>query len=175
MALEIQVAGREKIPVFENLFQLYIHDFSEQWQGTSRAELGEDGRFERYPYLESYWSEVGRVPLLFRVDGHVAGFALVNRHSHSGATVDCNMAEFFVARKHRRAGIGRRAAAMIFDRLPGIWEVAVARKNVSALAFWRRTIFAHRSVRAIEEIDRNDFSWNGPIFRFSVAAPLASS
>jgi predicted acetyltransferase len=169
MNLQIEVATRDQMPVFENLFQLYIHDFSEQWQGTNRAELGDDGKFEPYPHLRSYWSEAGRVPLLFRVAGRIAGFALINRVSHSGAPVDSNMAEFFVVRKHRRAGLGRRAASTLFERSPGIWEVAVARANVGALAFWRRTIFAHASVRAIEEIDRNDVTWNGPIFRFSVS------
>jgi predicted acetyltransferase len=80
------------------------------------------------------------------------------------------MGEFFVVRKHRRAGVGQRAASVIFSRWPGIWEVAVARSNVQALPFWRRTIFTHPRVRAIEEIDRNDGVWNGPIFRFSVGA-----
>jgi predicted acetyltransferase len=169
MSLEIAVAKAEEMSVIDNLFQLYVHDFSELWQGSNRGELSDGGRFEPYPYLASYWQEEGRVPLLFRVEGRLAGFALINRVPHSDATLDHNMAEFFVVRKHRRAGCGRRAASMIFDRYPGIWEAAVARANVGALAFWRRTIFTHSKVRAIEEIDRNDANWNGPIFRFEVA------
>lgn len=47
---------------------------------------------------------------------------------------------FFVLRKNRRCGVGTAAAHAVFARHPGILEFAVARKNVSALAFWRRTI-----------------------------------
>ena len=41
----LEPAGREARETIANLFQLYVHDFSEQWAGTDRGELQEDGRF----------------------------------------------------------------------------------------------------------------------------------
>jgi predicted acetyltransferase len=165
--VDVTVASPQRKGVLDNLFQLYVHDFSEQWAGGPDGELGEDGRFEAYP-LDSYWREEGRVPLLFRVDGHLAGFALLNRHGHAGRRVERNMAEFFVARKHRRGGVGTAAAGAILARYPGLWEIAVARRNVGALAFWRRVVEGHHLVGDLEEFDLNTEEWNGLVFRFRV-------
>lgn len=155
----------------ESLLQLYTHDFSELWTGTLRGELDEQGRFPAYPSLDAYWREEGRVPLLIRAGGHIAGFALLNRESHTGRPVERNVAEFFVVRKHRRAGVGRAAFHAILDRYPGQWETAVARKNAAALAFWRRVVAAYPRVAGLEEIDVDDTRWNGPVLRYRVLTP----
>jgi predicted acetyltransferase len=168
--LTLQVVGKEHEDILQNLFQLYTHDFSEQWAGQQRGELGEDGRFPPYARLASYWQEDGRVALLLRVEGHLAGFALLNRHGHARPDVERNMAEFFVVRKHRRGGIGRAAVDAIFARYPGLWETAVARRNTGALAFWRKVIGAHARVRDLEEIDVRSSDWDGPVLRYRVAA-----
>jgi predicted acetyltransferase len=151
--------------VLENLFQFYTHDFSEFWQGLPTGELGPDGRFSDYP-LDAYWTDPGHVPLILRVGGALAGFALLNVATHSGRPADRNMAEFFVVRKHRRGGVGLMAAREIFARFPGRWEVAVARRNVGALAFWRKAIEGFDRAQDIEEHDSANAAWNGPIIRF---------
>jgi predicted acetyltransferase len=73
------------------------------------------------------------------------------------------MAEFFVVRKHRRGGVGSAAMAAIVARYPGLWEAAVARRNVQALPFWRRIAAQNAEV---EELDLDTAAWNGPILRF---------
>src|SRR5947209_454946 len=102
----LEVAAASQRPTLENLFQLYTHDFSDFWVGREDGELEEDGRFPAYVHLDSYWTEPERTPYLIRAGGHLAGFALVNRFSHSGLPLDFAIAEFFVARKHRRGGVG---------------------------------------------------------------------
>ncbi|MBS0360708.1 MAG: acetyltransferase [Proteobacteria bacterium] len=158
-------------PVLENLLQLYTHDFSEFWAGREEGELQEDGRFAQYLHLDSYWaeaaSEEGRAPLFIRTEGYLAGFALVNRFSHSGLPVDHAVAEFWIARKHRRFGVGLAAAVKILGHRPGQWEMAVARRNAGALPFWRK-VAAEVAGRNVEEIDRDDGHWNGPIVRCRV-------
>jgi predicted acetyltransferase len=165
--VEVTLAPAEDSGAIENMMQLYIHDFSELWSGTSRGELAEDGRFARYP-LEAYWSQADHIPLLVRVDGNLAGFALLNVASHSGLRVDRNMAEFFVVRKHRRGGVGTAAAHAIFSRYPGVWEAAVARRNVDALAFWRSAVARCYLVEGVEELDLETNAWNGRVIRFRV-------
>lgn len=166
--VELERAGPERRETLANLFQLYTHDFSEQWAGEGQGDLGEDGRFAPYPYLDSYWTEGDREPLLIRAGGKLAGFALVNAFAHSGLPTDFSMAEFFVARKYRRAGVGLAAAAEIIRARPGQWEIAVARKNVAAQPFWRRAA-ATVAVGGIDELDRADDRWNGLILRFQAA------
>lgn len=168
--IEVTPARIGEKPVLANLMQLYIHDFSEHWSGTPNGELQHDGRFAEYPHLDSYWSDPARVPLLIRQGGALIGFALINDHAHSGRPVARNMAEFFIVRKHRRGGAGMAAAQAIFSRWPGTWEAAVARRNVAALAFWRKAIAGHPLVSAIEEEDISTPDWNGPVIRFHIGA-----
>jgi predicted acetyltransferase len=165
MLVTVTEAVPSQDPVLQNLLQLYTHDFSEFWAGTSKGDLQADGRFGAYP-LEEYWTNPRWSALLILSDGVLAGFSLVNNHAHSGELVDRNMAEFFILRKHRGRGVGRLAAEIIFSKYPGSWEVAVARKNVAALSFWRRTIGGTAKVKGVHEIDVSNEHWNGPILRF---------
>ncbi len=160
----------------QNMMQLYVHDFSEQWAGLSGrelgrnapfAELGADGRFPDYP-LDAYWAEEGRLPLLIRSNGRLAGFALLNKHAHSGRPVDQSMAEFFVLRRYRRGGVGTKAAHAIFTAHPGQWEAAVARRNMGALVFWRNAVASHPGARGLEETDVKNDAWDGAILRFRI-------
>ena len=165
--VEVSVARSDEKGAIENLIQLYHHDFSEQWCGTSRGELENDGRFPEYP-LEVYWREPAHLPLLLRMNQRLVGFALLNASSPSGRGVEHNMAEFFIARKHRRCGVGTTAAQGIFSCYSGQWETAVARQNVGALEFWRKAITRHSLARDVEEFDVTTDSWNGPVIRFRI-------
>ena len=163
--VELELCGPHKRPTLENLFQLYTHDFSEFWTDRPDGELEEDGRFPQYVHLDSYWIDADRTPLLIRAGGHVAGFVLINTFSHSGLPIDFSVAEFFVVRKHRRAGVGFAAATQVLRARPGLWEMAVARRNTGALPFWRR-VAASVAGPSVEELDRDDDLWNGLILRF---------
>ncbi|MEO7689852.1 MAG: GNAT family N-acetyltransferase [Sphingomonas sp.] len=164
-AVEIVTALPDDRVALANMMQLYAHDFSELWAGEARGELGEDGLFAAYP-LDAWWREPDHVPLLVKADGFLAGFALLNTVSHTGASLDRNMAEFFIVRKHRHSGVGTAAARMIFSRYPGRWETAVARANPGALAFWRAAI--QPLADDVELVDVESALWNGPVLRFRV-------
>ena len=165
--VEVEPCPQARKPALEAMFQLYVHDFSEHWSGTGRGELAEDGRFPAYPYMDLYWKEPERSAWLIRADGALAGFALLNRFSHSGLPTDHDMAEFFVVRKHRRGGVGRQAALELIGTRPGQWELAVARANGGAMAFWRGV--AAELSDEVETLDLSDDRWNGLILRFKVA------
>ena len=152
--------------VLENLFQLYVHDFSAFLAG--QLELDDDGRFPPYPLGDWFDGSPDRSAFFIRADGALAGFALVNRVSHSGLPLDWNVAEFFVVRKHRRSGVGIAAAHLLWGRYPGTWEAAVARRNLPALAFWRGAVASCPCVAEVQELDRDDDLWRGPILRFRI-------
>jgi predicted acetyltransferase len=167
--IDVVSATASQRTTLENLFQLYIHDFSEHWAGRTDGELGEDGRFAPYP-LDDYWREASHIPLLIRDRDALIGFALLNSASHTGQPVDRNVAEFFIARKYRRSGAGTQAAHALFESYPGQWEAAVARRNVSALAFWRKAIKDCAHSTNIEEHDVTNPHWNGPVMRFQISS-----
>jgi len=168
--LTLDVAAPHERTLIDNLFQFYIHDFSEFWWDQDRGELQADGRFDPYPLDPWFSGDPSFVPLLLRARGHPAGFALLDAASHSGRPVERNMAEFFVVRKHRRGGVGTWAARTLFEHYPGVWEAAVARRNIAALGFWRRAIQGHAEAEDVEEFDVDTDHWNGPILRFTARA-----
>jgi predicted acetyltransferase len=120
-ALSVERAPIERAEVLGSLLQEYL------------AELGAN---TDYPYLPLYWSEVGREPYLFFVEGRVAGFALV-RAVEGGVR---EIAEFWVAPGHRRLGIGRAAAHELFQANPGEWFVSSYPGSAAAEMFWRNVI-----------------------------------
>jgi predicted acetyltransferase len=136
--VEVLRAEAEEEPVLANLLELYSHDFSE----IMDLQLKPDGRFG-YPWLSQYWREEGRIPFLVRVDGCLAGFALVSKGSEIGGDQGVwDMAEFFVVRGCRKRGIGAAVARDIWRRFPGPWEVRVLEVHHAARAFWASAVAA---------------------------------
>jgi predicted acetyltransferase len=134
----LDVAASRDAALLGNLLELYIHDLSEAFP---LIELGADGRFG-YDELPLYWSEPERrFPFLIRYGTRVVGFVLATRGSPASDDPDVfDVAEFFVVRGHRRSGLARRTAFLLWDRLPGRWIVRVSEGNTGALPFWARVI-----------------------------------
>jgi predicted acetyltransferase len=136
--------------LLSNLMELYVHDLSEIFP----VELGADGRFgyEKLPY---YWSEPERrFPFIIRCGGRVIGFALVTRGSPASDDPDAfDVAEFFIIRRHRRSGVGRKAAFLLWNRLPGSWIVRVSEGNRSGCPFWA-SVIAEYTNGAVTETSR---------------------
>ena len=161
MTLTIEPAALSEKSVLRRLLELYLYDFSE-FSGTDLDDHGLYG----YRYLDHYWTEPERLPFLFRVDGRLAGFALVRRDAGSAAAPhDLDMSEFFVLRRYRRAGIGRQAAQALFARLPGRWQVRQTAENVAAQVFWRRVIAEYTGGRFSESVWDDDGE-RGPLQTF---------
>jgi hypothetical protein len=96
MDAEVVEALDDDRTVVRRLLQLYHYDFSE-FDGSDVNPHGE----YLHRYLDEYWTDSDRKAFLFRVEGVLAGFALV----FTGEPHD--IAEFFVMRKYRaRAGRG---------------------------------------------------------------------
>jgi predicted acetyltransferase len=93
-------------------------------------------------------------PLVILQAAEPVGFALVTRLRIPAAAenpVDYRLSEFFVRKQHRRAGVGRDAATLIFDRFAGEWEVVEYQRNPGAVAFWRKVVAAYCTGRFSEQ------------------------
>jgi predicted acetyltransferase len=148
LAINLVPATREQAPILANLLELYAHDLSV----CAHLDIGEDGRFG-YKSLPLYWSEPNRHPFLVRVDGKLAGLALVKNGSEvSGERSVWDMAEFFILRRYRRQGFGTLAAHEVWKRCPGRWEVRVMQSNLPSSLFWGRAVsdFTGESIQPID-------------------------
>jgi predicted acetyltransferase len=138
--VQLQTARPSDAELLSNLIQLYAYDLSEAFA----LELDSDGRFA-YDKLPLYWSEPDkRYPLLIRRAGALAGLAFVTLGSPASDDPRVHdVAEFFILRRHRRSGVGRQAAFLLWDLFPGSWTVRVSMGNTAGLAFWLSTVGAY--------------------------------
>ena len=136
MGLELIRASAEHRLLFINLMQLYMHDFSE----FVDIDVQDNGLYKAYAYLEDYWKDnTTRFAYIIKHDAHYAGFVLV-RYLETEERSYYSIAEFFIIRKYRRAGIGSKVAMQIFDLYKGNWEVFQKEANKPAQGFWTDVI-----------------------------------
>lgn len=136
MNVTIESISVEQKSVFVQMMELYNYDFSE----FSGADLNEFGYFG-YSHIDDYWNEEGRFPFFIRADGKLAGLVLVRSCSEYNDLRDPhNIAEFFVMKKYRKKGIGKKAAKEIFDKFAGGWEISIWRNNNVAKEFWKSVV-----------------------------------
>jgi predicted acetyltransferase len=135
--LSISKIGRESDVVLRNLFAYYLHDMAEWFALDTKA----DGS---YSYDTSLIWENGYDAYLAKVGDSLAGFAIV------GAAVEWlgdigahDVHEFFVIRRFRRSGAGRRMAMLLWNERPGEWLVRVVESNAPAVLFWRSVISSY--------------------------------
>lgn len=160
--VQIADVAASELEVLRQLFQLYEYDFSEIDDG---ARVADDGRFHHLDHLEFAHA------YFIRVDGALAGFALVNRQSSHVNPDDLvwSMEEFFVMRPFRRRSVGRRAAELVIGLHPGTWEVTETPDNGAAIAFWRTVLAPYD----YEEVSYDDPRRGPrPLQRFTAEGPV---
>lgn len=135
MNVEIVEVEEGRKDVLMRLLQLYEYEFSV----FNETDVNEEGLFE-YENFDRYWEKENWHPFLFRYKGNILGFALVRTDLPSklfdGEKVN-DIAEFFIMKRYRRRGLGKRAAFKIFDEFPGRWEIWQLEKNIASKKFWR--------------------------------------
>ena len=163
----LEVATSSDARLLSNLLELYVHDLSDAFA----IDIGADGRFG-YDRLPLYWSEPERrFAFLIRHGGRIAGFALATRGSPVSDDPDVlDVAEFFVLRRYRRAGVGRRAACLLWNRLAGRWTVRVSEGNARGLAFWKSVVGEYTN-GVVSESTRAGSPHGWRVFAFETRIP----
>lgn len=161
MEITVAPATAADEPVLRNLAQFYAYDFAE----LMALDIPDSGRFAD-AIVDGCFDGKHRHPFLVRVEGRLAGFAIVDTRSYfTGDEGIRDVAEFFVARRYRGRGVGDQVARALFDRFGGRWEVRQTEPNAGALAFWRKVIGRYTNGRFDESI-RNEARWRGPVQSF---------
>lgn len=156
MEMDISEATLSEKTLIQHMMQLYQYDFSE-FEGNDLDDYGMFG----YKYLDHYWVEEGRTPLIVRVAKHLAGFVLVNKHSYTAEDRFC-IAEFFIMRKYRRKGMGRKVARRVFDMFGPLWEVQQTKENTVAQAFWMKVVKEYTN-GVFDYYENGIGDWSGPV------------
>jgi predicted acetyltransferase len=136
--VELLPARIELKPVIKNLARFYVYEFSKY----NEEDFPEDGLYEPYEscfHFDHYWSEEGYHPFVIRVDDKLAGFVLLNKNG-SSSNADWYLAEFYIAAKFQKKGIGRRIALQLLNKFHGTWEITQMPNNLPAIIFWRSVI-----------------------------------
>lgn len=150
-AVELIQATYTEKSILRNLLELYCYDMSEYEDRHVNAH----GLYG-YRYLDHYWTEAGRTPLLLRVQSNWGGFALVRTMTDASGQHEHHMAEFFIMKCFRNHGIGRHVAHTLFDRFPGPWSLMIVPRNGPAQSFWRKTVGAYIGDNFQEATDSRD-------------------
>ncbi len=145
----------------QQMLELYQYELSDVWP----QDLDATGR---YGYDLTRHREALRFHAHVALDpqaGHV-GFALVAPAAVT-RTEGCWMEQFFILKRHRRAGAGRALANFVFRQHPGPWEVGQMPANRPAQAFWRRLIGEFTGGR-YTELEVTEGWWQGVVQQFDV-------
>ena len=136
MEIVLRRAKREDREILANLLEKYDYEFS-QYDDRDVNKLGLYG----YEYLDYYWTEKGRFAYFIEVDGHLAGFVMVNDYPEApGVKTDFCISEFFVMYKYRRKGVGKESVFRVLDLHHGKWQLKRHPHNIVSVHFWDHVI-----------------------------------
>lgn len=154
----------------EQVYGEYLEDLSQLNTGVFPVMVEDAPRNDEI--FSNWFNNELSHPLVILKGSESVGFALVTRPRIAAAaqqSADFLLSEFFIRRQHRRVGIGREAATLIFNRFAGEWEIIEYDRNPTAIAFWRGVLATYTGGR-FQERNRN-----GEIRqRFKTADPTAS-
>jgi predicted acetyltransferase len=124
----------------EQVYRDYLDDLAPLNTGVFPA-LGEIGHREPDQLTRWFADPNAQLLTILKVNEPL-GFAMVTRGAPGIGrnAVQFRMAEFFIARQHRRRGIGQSAVRLIFDRFAGTWEIVEYLRNPNAVSFWRKVL-----------------------------------
>ncbi|MCR8845878.1 GNAT family N-acetyltransferase [Paenibacillus sp. SC116] len=159
--IELVEVQEEEKSILRQLLELYEYDFSE----FNDRDVNKFGLYG-YTYFDHYWTEDDRNAYFIKVNGHFAGFVMINEHCYlypSGTAK--SIAEFFVMRKYRKSGVGREAAVQIFDTYKGNWEVLQHGENDASKLFWEKVIHAYSNGQyELKDVVTEDWTGQGIVF-----------
>lgn len=140
MSLEICAHSDQDKQVIWNLFQFYCYDTS-YYDGY---DVESNGLYSMSAsYFSQYWTEpVWRAHLL-KVDGAIAGFALIEPSDAVPGGME--IADLFIMSRFRRHGIAKEVVLHFMNQRVVPWTEVVYDDAADAKAFWS-AMFQHPAI-----------------------------
>lgn len=139
MNITIDIVQDSEHEALANLMKMYCYE----WSQYNLFDVDEDGVYPFEKYLHYYYERQRRYCYLARVNGFIAGFALIDDDFVLHDDYDFSMGEFFVMYKYRRQRVGEHMARFLFDTHRGKWEVGFHPENKASEKFWLSVIAAY--------------------------------
>lgn len=134
LEVNVKAADFDDLGRIESLMQFYNYDLSE-WLPVG---FGPDGLYAIDP-KEEYWGNASVKPYVLRVNGELAGFAVVD-DEFVRPVANYNLGYFFIARRFRGRGVSHKFLNHLFRRHAGAWQIYHYAINVPASIFWSKAI-----------------------------------
>ena len=134
--LSLQEITLDQYSQLQNMARFYVYDCSKSVGDLPHWEIPESGLFECYD-LKNYITDDDRRAYFIMHDQEIAGFIMLNQVANL-PKIDWVIAEFFILGKFQGKGMGSQILSLLFQKLPGTWEVSVMPFNEPALHFWEK-------------------------------------
>ncbi|RPH54439.1 MAG: GNAT family N-acetyltransferase [Lysobacterales bacterium] len=135
----------------------YLEDLSRLSMNTGMFPAGGEYGEREAELMARWFADDSSHPLIILKNEKPVGFALVSRPLRNQRDqINFRMAEFYVAFKARRLGVGRDAAQLIFNRFAGVWEISEFLYNRPAVTFWRTIVAEYTSGKFRETADHGE-------------------
>jgi len=136
MIIYIKKISRKEKQVFDNLFQLYLHDISL----SLPMDVNKEGIFD-CDNLDTYiYDEKNIYPFFIKADKKYIGFAVIEKRQIESNEATYELRMLFVLNAYKNKGIGRLIAFNLFDMFEGNWEVKPTPHSKRAKKFWSMVI-----------------------------------
>ena len=163
-SLSLLAASTEDLPRIESLMQFYNYDLSE-W---CPVEFSPSGLYALRPKGQ-YWAKKPVKPYVARVNGELAGFAVIDDEVQDPKS-DFNLGYFFLGRRYRGGGTAKEMIRQLFSLHQGRWEVYFFASNIPSVRFWPNAIsLAGGQNMEVEDSVREGLPCR--LIRFSTKAP----
>lgn len=148
------ITGIKTIKEIEPIFKTYLNHMRQFFEIVHYEPWCKRALKNLQHYLKSDDQHI----FIIKESDIIIGFAMVNNHLRFN-TDGFAVAEFYVQKAYQRKGYGRMLTDHIFAAFPGNWEVAVAFKNNSALAFWGQIVSLYEKNKCIKKSSFNGYGF----------------
>lgn len=132
--IALELATIEQKELVANLMEKYEYEFSQYTKST----MNESGLYGCIDWIDTYWQDEERRQYIVRVDGKLAGFALIRGSENDN--IDFYIEEFFIIYDYRKQGVGQFVVNYLLGQHKGHWALVYTPRNLPAAKFWPKVI-----------------------------------
>ncbi len=126
--LKIMIVPKARKQECKELLEEYLTELS-QFDPDIKFD---DKGIPIYKWFDNYWTDCGRYPFYFFIEGSLAGFVLMRDLDEGRYEV----AEFYVKPNFRGNGNAMWLAGAVLDMFEGSYDISTRHTNPRAIRFW---------------------------------------